>query len=508
MDQNAEYAKQLLTEGEKLAKTDWAWLVKGIDSSYLQTVVASLAENQMKFGGVDRDGFSPLNESQQLDESTLSTNIYGVNQILLPVIRRIYPHLMANNWVSIQPMLSPVSLIFYMRYYYHNAKSNTGAGEEFLRVPLAGELGFDPYYSSAKNVKSLASRTDLETAVNASHAAGTTSGFKTFTPLNSSVFARSYYSGVLVSEVQFQGIYGSATILGTATRGTNSAALATSSFNSSTNALTLTNADTTTTKYEVEWMYDQESAGDADTGIGGIPEMDIRIKTDAVQATERKLKTQWTLEAAEDLKVLHNVDPEKELVNLMAAEILAEIDREILKELIDLAANRANHDFTADVANNAQGNIIDRNQSLAMKIGGVSAQIHQVTRVAGANFLVTSPLIAQRLMEVRGYVPATAGDNTKMSYGIQAAGWLPGSEIQVFKDPMFPQNLILMGYKGKTFLDSGYFYCPYIPVKVTPIIYDPNTLQPRRGMITRYATKCVDGGEYFYATISVSNLTV
>ena len=111
-------------------------------------------------------------------------------------------------------------------------------------------------------------------------------------------------------------------------------------------------------------------------------------------------------------------------------------------------------------------------------------------------------------MEVRGYVPASVADNVKNSYGIQAAGFLPGSEVQVYKDPLFPRDLILMGYKGKTFLDSGYFYCPYIPIKTTPIIYDPATLQPRRGMITRYATKMVDGGEFFYATIHVDNISV
>jgi len=84
---------------------------------------------------------------------------------------------------------------------------------------------------------------------------------------------------------------------------------------------------------------------------------------------------------------------------------------------------------------------------------------------------------------------------------------MPGGEVKVYKDPLFPDNRVLMGYKGKTFLDSGYFYCPYVPVKTTPIIYDPDTLQPRRGMITRYGSKMVDGGEYFYGTMDISNLT-
>ena len=505
MDQNAQYAKQLLTEGERLAKDDWKWLVKGVDDSYMQSVVAVLAENQFKSGGVLQNEMGQTGLNENLNEATVSTNIYGVNQILLPVIRRIYPHLMANNWVSIQPMLSPVSLIFYLRYFYAGSKSATTAGEEFLKVPLTGELGIDPYYSSARNVVPGSTSAAVTTVTNAAMAAGT-KGFANFTPLNSSVFARAYQSGSLVSEVQFQGVYGTLTLSATPLRGTSPSSLSAATYDSSAKSLTLptvAGAD----KYEAEWMYDQEQAGDFADG-DGIPELDIRIKTDAVQARERKLKTQWTLEAAEDLKVLHNVDPEKELVNLMASKILAEIDREILKELSDAAAIRANHDFTDDTGNNATGNIIDRNQALAMKIAGVSAELHQATRVAGANWLVTSPLIATRLMEVRGYVAAQASDNVKNSYGIQAAGYLPGTEIQVFKDPMFPKNRILMGYKGQTFLDSGYFYCPYIPIKTTPIIYDPKTLQPRRGMVTRYATKMIDGGEFYYATINVDNITV
>lgn len=501
---DAKEAKRIVMEGERLANTTWSWLCEGIDDPYRRSIMATLANNQLFHGGEAR-GTGSVNINENLNEATVSTNIFGVNQILLPVIRRVFPYLMANNWVSIQPMLSPVSLIFYLRYFYAGAKSNTSAGEEFLRVPLNGELGIDPFYSSAKNVISATSETALESAVNASGAG--TKGFSRFTPLNASVFLRAYASGsVLLSEVQFQGVYGTSTgIPATPTRGTSASALVGAVYNSATESISSTPAVAGAVKYEAEWIYDQEQAGDFGDK-NGIPELDIRIKTDAIQAEERKLKTQWTIEAAEDLKNLQNVDAEKELVNLMASEILAEIDRQILKELLDHAAHRANHDFVNDVANNTQGNVIDRNQSLAMKIQYVSSQIHKTTRIAPANFIVTSPTIAARLEEVRGYVPVDVGDNTNMTYGIQAAGYLPGGKIRVFKDPLWPDDLILIGYKGRTFLDSGYFYCPYIPIKTTPIIYDPNTLQPKRGMITRYGTKMVDGGEYFYGTIHVSNI--
>lgn len=505
MDENSKYTRELLTEGQELARGKWKWLVKGIQDDYMQTVVASLAENQLREGG-NLIGETLGQQSQNLNEATLSTNIYGVNQILLPVIRRIYPALMANNWVAIQPMLSPVSLIFYLRYFYTNAKSNTAAGSEFLKVPLTGELGVDPYYSSARNVVTDTTAAAVSTKVNAASASGNR-GFKNLTPVNSSVFARAFTGNTLIAEVQFQGVYGTATTIpATAIQGGSVSSWAGLSYNSATKDVTLTTLSGAD-KYEVEWEYDQEQAGDYADG-DGIPEMDVRIKTDAVQARQRKLKTQWTLEASEDLKVLHNVDAEKELVNLMASEILLEIDREILKELITNAYHRATHNWTDDTGNNASGNIIDRNQSLAMRITQLSSEIHRTTRVSGANWMVTSPLIAAKLQEVRGYVPVPpGGDNTMTAYGIQAAGALPGSEMRVYKDPLFPQDLILMGYKGKSFIDSGYFYAPYVPIKTTPIIYDPKTLQPRRGMITRYATKIVDGGEFFYGTIRVTNLT-
>lgn len=503
-EQNIQLINEMLTEGERLAAREWSWFVNDEKDSrvteHMKNSLAILAQNQY----VSRGLVNPKEEHNLgLNEDTNTGNIYGVNQILLPVLRRVFYKLMAHNFVAIQPMLSPVSLIFYMRYFYSNNKSGTAAGTEFLKVPLSGTYGLNPYYSHSKNVLSESTWTAVKAA-----AEGATQGFPNFTPSNSSVFVRAYGSGeVLLQEVQFQGVYGSATtITATNSRMYSDAGLGTITYNSSTKSFGGSHSPVAgTTRYEVEWMYNQEKAGDAGSA-NGIPELEARMETDAVQAIERKLKTQWTFEASEDFKTLHNIDAERELVNLMASEIMGEIDREIIKELIDYAAHRDYHDWTDDAGNNTLGNVIDRNQALAMRIAQMSAKIHAATRINGANFLLTSPFLAAKLSEVRGYVAASTGNNVKNSYGIQAGGFLPDSEIQVFKDPLFPKNLILVGYKGQTFLDSGFFYCPYIPIKVTPVIYDPNTLQPRRGMVTRYGTKMVDGGEYFYGTIVVTNL--
>ena len=142
-EQKAVEAKQNVLLGAKLADHKWGWFVNGINDPLKRSLTAIMAENQILRGGEHHDFGGPLNLAESLSESTSSSNIFGVNQILLPVIRRIYPYLMANNWVAIQPMLSPVSLVFYLRYYYNGTKSNTTAGSEFLQVPLQGDFGID-----------------------------------------------------------------------------------------------------------------------------------------------------------------------------------------------------------------------------------------------------------------------------------------------------------------------------------------------------------------------------
>ena len=143
-------------------------------------------------------------------------------------------------------------------------------------------------------------------------------------------------------------------------------------------------------------------------------------------------------------------------------------------------------------------------QTLGTKIQKVSNKIHQKTLRGGANFLVCSPTVATILESIPGYAANTDGDKMDFAFGVQKVGALNG-RYKVYKNPYMTENTILMGYRGNQFLETGAVYAPYIPLMMTPLVYDPNTFTPRKGIMTRYAKKMIR--PEFYGRIFVSDLT-
>ena len=247
-----------------------------------------------------------------------------------------------------------------------------------------------------------------------------------------------------------------------------------------------------------------------------IPEINVQMRSEAIVAKTKKLKAVWTPEFAQDLNAYHSLDAEAELTSIMSEYISLEIDQEILAMLIEDAGAgdeywSAQNNLAIDangVVNNALGFFNSQGQwfqTLGTKVQKLSNIIHQRTLRGGANFMVCSPTIATVIESIPGFASNSDGDAAKMSYafGVQKAGSMNG-RYQVYKNPYMTDNTILLGYRGSQFLEAGAVFAPYIPLIMTPMVYDPTTFTPRKGLLTRYAKKMIR--PEFYGRIYVSNL--
>jgi hypothetical protein len=236
-----------------------------------------------------------------------------------------------------------------------------------------------------------------------------------------------------------------------------------------------------------------------------IPEIDIKVDSIAVTAQTKKLKAKWTPELGQDLNAYHNLDAEVELTSILSEQIALEIDREILADLVngataatrywsrapglfvdsngnELGASTAAPDFT--------GTVSEWYETLVETINDVSAQIHRKTLRGGANFVVCGPEVANILEFTAGFRASVTHDDEKGSIGALKVGAL-SKKFDVIVDPYFLRNVILIGRRGASFLESGYVYAPYVPLQTTPTIFGPEDFVPRKGVMTRYAKKMV-----------------
>jgi len=237
-----------------------------------------------------------------------------------------------------------------------------------------------------------------------------------------------------------------------------------------------------------------------------IPEIDIKVDSVSVTALTKKLKAKWTPELGQDLNAYHNLDAEVELTSILSEQIALEIDREILADLVadatagtyywsrspglfvnrttgkEIGASSAAPDFT--------GTVSEWYETLAETINDVSAQIHRKTLRGGANFIVVSPEVATILEFTAGFRASVAVGDDRGTVGTVKVGSM-SKKWDVYVDPYFPRNLVLVGRKGSSFLESGYVYAPYVPLQVTPTIFGIEDFVPRKGVMTRYAKKMV-----------------
>jgi hypothetical protein len=259
-----------------------------------------------------------------------------------------------------------------------------------------------------------------------------------------------------------------------------------------------------------------------------IPEIDIKIESIAVTAVTRKLRAKWSPELAQDLNAYHSLDAEVELTQILSEQIALEIDREILNDLLTQAKttrfwSRAPGKFVNRVSgaevnkNNTlapgptfAGTVREWYETLVETIIDVANEIHRLTLRGSANFIVVSPDVATMLEASVLYRPAYTLDGDgqvgqPFTLGAEKVGTL-SNRFTVYKDPYFPRNKILVGYKGGSYLETGYVYAPYVPLIVTPTIFAPEDFTPRKGVMTRYGKKMVRSD--FYGTVTVLDLNI
>jgi hypothetical protein len=237
-----------------------------------------------------------------------------------------------------------------------------------------------------------------------------------------------------------------------------------------------------------------------------IGEVSFELDSVTVSVTERKLRAQWSPELAQDVAAFHNIDAEAELTALLSEQVAAEIDREILRDLRKGAAWNLRWDYNGWRRISATTNYTqkDWNQTLITAINQLSAQIHKSTLRGGANWIVVSSEVSAIFDDLEYFHVSNASpEQDQYNMGIERVGTLAG-RYQVYRDPYFPPNTVLMGHKGTSLLDTGYIYAPYVPLQLTPTMYNPFNFTPIKGIMTRYAKKMVNNR--FYARITVDGV--
>jgi len=441
--------------------------------------------------------------------------------VALPLVRKVFAQIAAKDFVSVQPMNLPSGLVFYLDFKYGTNTAGFSNGDNMYgNVSTANsKIGVDVDPSGG-----LYGAGRFGYSINS---ASTAVSLVTFVAATSASIG--YQDGINPSEFETATVSLSGTgfdskgvrafrILSGSTDVTSHPELTTVSGDNVTFVIT-GSVLSQVTDVSASVVYHKQPAdnsrGDFEdtTGTLKIPEVNVTLASEAIVAKTRKLKAQWTPEFAQDLNAYHSVDAEAELTSLLSEYISMEIDLEILDMLIQDAAtterwsaennkvwqNSAWSSASSDFYN-TQGQWF---QTLGTKFQKVSNKIHQKTLRGGANFAVVSPTVATVLESIPGYAANTDGDKMDFAMGVQKVGSL-NSRFQVYKNPYMTENIVLLGYRGSQFLETGAVYAPYVPLMMTPLIYDPDTFTPRKGLMTRYAKKMIR--PEFYGKIFVSDL--
>ena len=529
--------KKLIEENRgTVKKWEKTGLLDGIRNDYEKNSIAVLLENQAK---------------QLIEESSRTGTAAGSEEwagVALPLVRRIFSEIAAKDFVSVQPMNLPSGLVFFLDFKYGTAQPGftTGAGKDSQADSVFGVTGKDAVnadpsgglYGAGRfgySINEAATSTLTVTAatINAANAASgsvshstpsvyqfdtefqnaysaSLAGGKIFTVTVSSASLSNHdLEGIRAFKISGSGILDYFPQYTTANAANSQITFVVSSSAIPVNAVvTYQKQPTSTTRGDFE-----DTTG-ADIGI---PEINLELRSESIVAKTRKLKAVWTPEFAQDLNAYHSIDAEAELTSMLSEYISQEIDLEILDMLIKNAqtterwsarigrtydgATGAFSDYSTNQAAASAFNQQTWFQTLGTKIQKVSNAIHQKTLRGGANFLVCSPQVATILESIPGY--AVDGEGMKFAMGVQKVGSLNG-RITVYKNPYMLENQILVGFRGTQFLETGAVYAPYIPLVMTPLVYDPTNFTPRKGVMTRYAKKIVR--PEFYGLIQIDSL--
>ena len=479
---------RFLNEAREIERRwDSTKLLKGIDDRFVRSATAVLLENQRL-----------MNEAM-----TDTGDIAQFKRISIPLVRRIYPQLIANKIVSVQPLLGPTGLVYYLRFRYSSNKGGTRGADLQAGYPSDDAVSLQQLASGDGNLDIFYTHQFVQNEVGSNHPGGSNNCVAVYAPLEHTPLLPGTLTGTVYdgsTAIQNFVVSSSGTFTFTDIGApTIKAISAGSSVDLTLGEITLQwngGGDPGDNHIVVSYEYNMEANSD-------MPEVNLVIDSEEIAAKTRRLKAVWSYEAQQDLRSQHNLDAEAELTAVLAQEINLEIDREVLTDLGNNAGTIGVWDF-----NTALGDTIkEKYESLYVKVVEVSNVVHRKTLRGGCNWLVTSPEVASIFeTATAGFAPAPS-DTFTSSLGVQYVGTV-NNRWRIYKDPLFPQGQILMGYKGDSYMDSGYFYCPYVPLTQTPVVLDPDSFTPRKGILTRYGKKMLSEGAKFYARMSIANFII
>ena len=536
--ESANPYKSLQSDAARLAnKWNKTGLLEGIGNETEKNNMSMILENQAK--------------QLVMEESNTGGPVPGAGTftpgtgaqwagVALPLVRKVFGQIAAKEFVSVQPMNLPSGLVFYLDFQYGTAKQpfaqggslygDTDGNLPFGNGATGGLYGAGRFGYSINNTQSAAyavasgsvdwySDLQADSSVSQSYAAGASGQIVKLTvPLSS---LPDYDTRAV------KGFYLSGSAADLPTSATQYPQFTKIAANGTDLEFFVGSDVVEAGSLKVEYLLQTNDAqrGDFEDGNNNlnanntpisIPEINIQMQSEAIVAKTRKLKAVWTPEFAQDLNAYHSLDAEAELTSIMSEYISLEIDLEILDMLIESAAAGTEYWSAQNNLALASTGVVDADlgfynsqgqwfQTLGTKVQKLSNIIHQKTLRGGANFMVCSPTVATIIESIPGFASTSDGDAAKMSYafGVQKAGTI-NSRYTVYKNPYMTENTILMGFRGGQFLEAGAVFAPYIPLIMTPLVYDPNTFTPRKGLLTRYAKKVVR--PEFYGKIFVEGL--
>jgi len=521
-------------------------LLEGLRTETEKAGMAQLLENQAR---------QLVKEASQTGTAEGSEEWAGV---ALPLVRRIFAEFAAKEFVSVQPMNLPSGLVFYLDFKYGTKQpgfdddngvlnrtnndpfGNPNALDSLFGVTTTGSDAAGGLYGAGRFGYSIKSATTLNLSAVAATASITDAADVNY---DSDYSGSANYKKITIAMPTDADLFAvrSFTLLSGSTEIIPVQAFSkiTSDYTASfvvpaADATKLQAAKAASALY-VQYSKQPISYGRGDfedtnpfkgsttnSGIDdgtdiNIPELNLELQSEPIVAKTRKLKAVWTPEFAQDLNAYHSIDAEAELTSMLSEYVSMEIDLEILDMLISAAPtteywsaknnniwNGAGFTQSSAVAGdgfyNTQGGWF---QTLGTKLQKVSNKIHQKTLRGGANFLVTSPSVATILESIPGFAADTDGTKMEFAAGVQKIGSI-NNRYTVYKNPYMLENVILMGFRGSQFLETGAVFSPYIPLIMTPLVYDPVNFTPRKGVMTRYAKKVVR--PEFYGKVYVHGL--
>jgi len=520
---SASPIKKQKDEAAKLVtKWEQSGLLEGMDNEWQRSGMATLLENQARQLISENSKTSPNAGAGVGDEEW--------SGVALPLVRRVFGNIVAQELVSVQPMNLPSGLVFYLDFKYGSSQNKFTSGGSIHgktgpNSPSGSSAPFgtdtDGLYGAGKYGYSVSSSTVAVSSTAVSVATFKEIDFNSedSASLGNNLFkvtiAKSNFSKADYKALRAWDITATdATVLSQYTKedGANvTFIVSASNANDASGSynVDLLHANTATDRGDFE-----DRTGNATQDTLSIPEVNLEMRSLPIVAKTRKLKAVWSPELAQDLNAYHSVDAEAELTSMLSDYISMEIDLEILDMLISDAVTeeywsaKAGEDFDSAtnlfVSNVFYGTRFEWYQTLVSKIQKVSNEIHRLTLRGGANFVVVAPKVATILESLPGYVSQPGdGGNDQFGMGISKVGQAAG-RYTVYKNPYMTENSILVGFRGSNFLETGAVYSPYVPLITTPLVYDPSDFTPRKGVMTRYAKKMIR--PEFYGLIHCKSL--